>query len=152
MHPGLLIPAIVVLSQFGVIWLLAAAPAVAIVRDLVRYANARLADPPGPAGVLPGEKVRGAGRQRRDAGPVRLPGSRAVGPGASRRREPGSRTAASRHRRRQAACSLGGAQSRRRDPPAPARPGPDPRPRRLRQPPARPGARPTTATQRSTQP
>ena len=51
-HPGLLIPAIVVLSQFGVIWLLAAAPAVAIVRDLVRYANARLAEPPGPAGVL----------------------------------------------------------------------------------------------------
>jgi predicted PurR-regulated permease PerM len=58
-HPALLIPAIVVLSQFGVIWLFAAAPAVAIVRDLVRYANARLADPPGPAGVLPGEKPKG---------------------------------------------------------------------------------------------
>lgn len=65
-HPGLLIPAIVVLSQFGVIWLLAAAPVVAITRDLVRYANARLADPPGPAGVLPGEKVKGTvgGRAR----------------------------------------------------------------------------------------
>ena len=64
-HPGLLIPAIVVLSQFGPIWLLAAAPVVAIIRDLVRYANARLADPPGAAGVLPGEKVKrkaGAGR------------------------------------------------------------------------------------------
>ena len=59
-HPGLLIPAIVVLSQFGVIWLLAAAPAVAIVRDLVRYASMRLADPPGPAGVLPGEKATGS--------------------------------------------------------------------------------------------
>jgi predicted PurR-regulated permease PerM len=59
-HPGLLIPAIVVLSQFGLVWLFAAAPFVAIVRDLVRYANARLADPPGPAGVLPGEKVKGA--------------------------------------------------------------------------------------------
>ena len=64
-HPGLLIPAIVVLSQFGLLWLLAAAPVIAIVRDLVRYANARLADPPGAAGVLPGEKVKrkaGAGR------------------------------------------------------------------------------------------
>jgi predicted PurR-regulated permease PerM len=57
-HPGLLIPAIVVLSQFGLIWLLAAAPVVAIVRDLVRYANARLSEPPGPAGVLPGETSR----------------------------------------------------------------------------------------------
>ena len=48
----------------------AAAPFVAIVRDLVRYANVRLADPPGPAGVLPGEKVRGtrAGRAAQ-AGP-----------------------------------------------------------------------------------
>ena len=66
-HPGLLIPAIVVLSQFGLIWLFAAAPVVAIGRDLVRYANARLADPPSPAGVLPGENVKGAGAGR--AGP-----------------------------------------------------------------------------------
>jgi predicted PurR-regulated permease PerM len=58
-HPGLLIPAIVVLSQFGLVWLFAAAPFVAIVRDLVRYANARLADPPGPAGVIPGERPKG---------------------------------------------------------------------------------------------
>jgi predicted PurR-regulated permease PerM len=55
-HPGLLIPAIVVLSQFGFIWLLAAAPIVAITRDLVRYANGRLGDPAAPAGVLPGEQ------------------------------------------------------------------------------------------------
>jgi predicted PurR-regulated permease PerM len=58
-HPGILIPAIVVLSQFGVIWLFAAAPLVATIRDLMRYANSRLADPPGPAGVLPGEKAQG---------------------------------------------------------------------------------------------
>jgi predicted PurR-regulated permease PerM len=57
-HPGILIPAIVVLSQFGVFWLLAAAPLVTVVRDLVRYAGLRLADPPGPAGVLPGERAR----------------------------------------------------------------------------------------------
>jgi predicted PurR-regulated permease PerM len=55
-HPGLLIPAIVVLSQFGFVWLLAAAPIVAITRDLVRYANGRLGDPAAPAGVLPGER------------------------------------------------------------------------------------------------
>jgi predicted PurR-regulated permease PerM len=66
-HPGLLIPAIVVLSQFGLVWLFAAAPAIAIIRDLVRYANLRLAEPPGPAGVLPGEKLRGTRTGR--AGP-----------------------------------------------------------------------------------
>ncbi len=57
-HPGLLIPAIVVLSQFGVVWLLAAAPIVAIGRDLIRYANGRLGDPAAPAGVLPGDRRR----------------------------------------------------------------------------------------------
>ena len=68
-HPALLIPAIVVLSQFGLIWLFAAAPAIAIVRDLVRYANARLSDPPGRAGVLPGEQVK-RGRTRAVATPT----------------------------------------------------------------------------------
>lgn len=58
-HPGLLIPAIVVLSEFGPIWLLAAAPVVAIIRDLARYLAGRLADPPSPAGVLPGDRRRG---------------------------------------------------------------------------------------------
>jgi predicted PurR-regulated permease PerM len=69
-HPGILIPAIVVLSQFGLIWLFAAAPAVAIIRDLVRYANARLSDPPGPAGVLPGEPVKDARTGTREGSPV----------------------------------------------------------------------------------
>jgi predicted PurR-regulated permease PerM len=54
-HPGLLIPAIVALSQLGLIWLLAAAPIVVIARDTVRYLAGRLAEPPKPAGVLPGE-------------------------------------------------------------------------------------------------
>ena len=83
-HPGLLIPSIVVLSQFGVIWLLAAAPAVAIVRDLVRYADARLAEPPGPAGVLPGEKVKRGRTGSRAGNPVpsvyRAPAPRAAAP------------------------------------------------------------------------
>jgi predicted PurR-regulated permease PerM len=60
-HPGLLIPAIVVLSGFGTPWLLAAAPVVAIIRDLVRYLAGRLADPASPAGVLPGEPGSGRG-------------------------------------------------------------------------------------------
>lgn len=55
-HPALLIPGIVVLSQFGVGWTLAAAPLLAISRDLIRYLAGRLADPPQPAGVLPGER------------------------------------------------------------------------------------------------
>ena len=56
-HPGLLIPAIVALSQLGLIWLLAAGPIVAIARDTVRYLAGRLAEPPKPAGVLPGERA-----------------------------------------------------------------------------------------------
>ena len=56
-HPGLLIPAIVVLSQFGLIWLLAAAPVIAILRDVTRYLAGRLGDPPAPANVLPGERA-----------------------------------------------------------------------------------------------
>jgi predicted PurR-regulated permease PerM len=56
-HPGLLIPAIVVLSQFGGLWLLAAAPIVAILRDMTRYVAGRLGDPAAPANVLPGERA-----------------------------------------------------------------------------------------------
>ncbi len=136
-HPGLLIPAIVVLSQFGVIWLLAAAPAVAIVRDLVRYANARLADPPGPAGVLPGENARGAGTGR--TGPPVPSVYRAAAPTAQAPAAPGAVAAST------ATVAVGATR---------------PAPGALRRPvPAvyanlqpRPGARPPAATQRSTQP
>jgi predicted PurR-regulated permease PerM len=55
-HPGLLIPALVVLSQFGPLWMLAAAPLTAILRDMVRYLGGRLSEPPRPANVLPGER------------------------------------------------------------------------------------------------
>lgn len=57
-HPGLLIPGIVVLSEFGIGWLLFAAPAIAIARDVVRYLYGRLSEPAAPAGVLPGERRR----------------------------------------------------------------------------------------------
>ena len=58
-HPGLLIPAIVAMSQLGLIWLLIAAPILAIARDSVRYLAGRLDNPPRPAGVIPGERVTG---------------------------------------------------------------------------------------------
>lgn len=68
-HPGLLIPAIVVLSQFGGLWLLAAAPLVAILRDVTRYMAGRLGDPAAPANVLPGERAPKA----RSASAARVP-------------------------------------------------------------------------------
>jgi len=67
-HPALFIPGIVVLSQFGLLWTLAAAPLIAIGRDVVRYVVGRLAEPPQPAGLLPGER-----RARRAAAPVTVP-------------------------------------------------------------------------------
>jgi hypothetical protein len=56
-HPALLIPAIVVLTQFGGLWLFAAAPIIVILRDTVRYLAGRLDNPPAPANVLPGERL-----------------------------------------------------------------------------------------------
>jgi predicted PurR-regulated permease PerM len=55
LHPAILVMAIAALSQFGLIWVFVAAPLVAVARDLFRYAYGRVADPPLPAGVLPGE-------------------------------------------------------------------------------------------------
>jgi predicted PurR-regulated permease PerM len=52
-HPALLIPSIVILTQFGWIWLFVAAPVVSIAVNTVRYIHGRLSDPPRPAGVLP---------------------------------------------------------------------------------------------------
>jgi hypothetical protein len=45
------------MSQLGLIWLLIAAPILAIARDVVKYLGGRLDDPPRPAGVIPGERV-----------------------------------------------------------------------------------------------
>ncbi len=67
-HAGLLIPGVVVLSQFGLLWTLAAAPLISVGRDLLRYLNGRLADPPRPAGLLPGDR-----RARRAAAPIEVP-------------------------------------------------------------------------------
>jgi predicted PurR-regulated permease PerM len=56
-HPAIMIPGIVMISQFGLLWLLLSAPIVAIANDLVRYLHGRLSEPPVPAGVLPREPV-----------------------------------------------------------------------------------------------
>ena len=52
-HPAILVPGVVMIGQFGVLWLLLSAPIVAIASDLVRYFHGRLSEPPIPAGVLP---------------------------------------------------------------------------------------------------
>ena len=54
-HPAVLVLAIVALSEFGIFWILLAAPVTAILRDIYRYINGRLSEPPRPAGMLPGE-------------------------------------------------------------------------------------------------
>jgi predicted PurR-regulated permease PerM len=55
LHPIIMVPAIVALTQFGLIWLFLAGPVLAIGYDLVRYLNGRLSDPPRPAGLIPDE-------------------------------------------------------------------------------------------------
>ena len=61
-HPALLIPSIVILTQFGWIWLFIAAPVVSMAVTTVRYIHGRLSDPPRPAGVLPWDPVPRAAR------------------------------------------------------------------------------------------
>jgi len=52
-HPAILVPGVVLIGQFGLLWLLLSAPIVAIAVDLTRYIHGRLSEPPKPAGVLP---------------------------------------------------------------------------------------------------
>jgi predicted PurR-regulated permease PerM len=54
-HPAVLVIAVVALSEFGLWWVLLAAPITAIIRDLFRYVYGRFSEPPRPAGRLPGE-------------------------------------------------------------------------------------------------
>lgn len=72
-HPAVLVIAIVILSEFGLLWILVAAPLTAVIRDLYQYVYGRLNDPPRPAGVLPSEPIpiltAAPRRRRRDAKP-----------------------------------------------------------------------------------
>jgi len=68
--PVILVPGVVVLGQFGLLWLLLSAPILTVAADIVRYLHGRLSEPPLPAGVLP----RTADYGRRPAvAPARVP-------------------------------------------------------------------------------
>ena len=58
--PVILVPGVVVLGQFGLLWLLLSAPILTVAADVVRYLHGRLSEPPLPAGVLP--RTAGYGR------------------------------------------------------------------------------------------
>ena len=51
--PVILVPGVVVLGQFGLLWLLLSAPILTVAADIVRYLHGRLSEPSLPAGVLP---------------------------------------------------------------------------------------------------
>jgi hypothetical protein len=69
-----LIPSIVILTQFGWIWLFIAAPVVSMAVNTVRYLHGRLSEPPRPAGVLPWDRVpQAAGSTAPGAAPARVP-------------------------------------------------------------------------------
>lgn len=57
LHPALLMPAVIIMGRYGLVFIILAGPVVALGRDLVRYAYGRFDDPPRPAGLLPGEHL-----------------------------------------------------------------------------------------------
>jgi predicted PurR-regulated permease PerM len=57
LHEAIVLIVLVVLSEFGLIWVILAPPVAAVARDLFVYAYGRLDEPPRPAGVLPGEPL-----------------------------------------------------------------------------------------------
>jgi predicted PurR-regulated permease PerM len=52
-HPIILMPALVIASQYNLLLVVLAAPLLVVVRDLFRYVYGRLQDPPRPAGLMP---------------------------------------------------------------------------------------------------
>ena len=56
-HPAVFVIVLVLLSQFGFLWVFLAAPVSIVLRDLFRYVYGRLSEPPRPAGVAPGESA-----------------------------------------------------------------------------------------------
>jgi predicted PurR-regulated permease PerM len=55
LHPAIMVPGIVLLSQFGIAWLFLAGPVLTLAYDIIRYTHGRLSEPPAPAGVIPDE-------------------------------------------------------------------------------------------------
>ena len=72
-HPAIMVPGVVLIGQFGLIWLLLAAPMVAITVDLLRYVNGRLSEPAKPAGVLPGTTAAASVSESEQATPAYVP-------------------------------------------------------------------------------
>ena len=62
LHPSILAVLLVAGSQFGLLGVLLAAPVGVMLRDIYRYVNGRLSDPPRPAGLLPGDARKAAVR------------------------------------------------------------------------------------------
>ncbi|MCW5879796.1 MAG: AI-2E family transporter [Anaerolineae bacterium] len=56
-HPVLVAVFVVAISQLGLVWVLFAAPIIAILRDTTLYVYGRLSQPPRPAGRLPSEPL-----------------------------------------------------------------------------------------------
>jgi len=80
LHPAVLAVMLVAGSQFGLIGVLLAAPLGVMLRDIYRYVNGRLSDPPQPAGRLPGAAAK----------PVAVPAALQATPGATQLRVPAS--------------------------------------------------------------
>jgi predicted PurR-regulated permease PerM len=78
LHPAVLLPLLIAISQFGFFWVVVAAPLIVVARDLFRYVYGRLGNPPRPAGVLPDEPWPAPVGASETSRPRRL---RAVGPG-----------------------------------------------------------------------
>ncbi|MCO5194605.1 MAG: AI-2E family transporter [Anaerolineae bacterium] len=62
LHPALIVMAIVALSEFGILWILLAAPIIVVIRDLLTYTYGRIGDPARPAGILPNDTAADARR------------------------------------------------------------------------------------------
>ncbi|NJM05029.1 AI-2E family transporter [Candidatus Gracilibacteria bacterium] len=56
-HPAILMVLLIVMSQFGFIWIVLAGPIAATARDLFLYIYGRFDEPPRPAGMLPDERI-----------------------------------------------------------------------------------------------
>jgi predicted PurR-regulated permease PerM len=67
LHEAIVLIVLVVLSEFGLIWVILAPPVAAVARDLFVYAYGRFDDPPRPAGMLPGEPLPGEAEAPRSA-------------------------------------------------------------------------------------
>lgn len=55
-HPAIVMVLVVMLSPFGLAWMIVALPLTAIIRDLYIYIYGRFGNPPRPAGLLPGSE------------------------------------------------------------------------------------------------